>query len=383
MRIPYYCIAYYYSYIFVFHASFLPICSEALAVRSDATPHRISIVTGANGFLGKSIVHEILDQSDDDDEQRVFCLVRSTRVAEEEQYWQGGMYSTSSCKVTVLPYDMLDGGATMQQALALTKGDEPCCIYHVASNFGPSENHKQQALENVKGTEDLIQTIAAHPPRHYKLVLTSSMAAVRGRGQTPRNGKRYTTEDWNTLSELGVNWGSSYQWSKAQSERRARELANELGISIATLCPSFIFGPPRGGNLNSTSSFSVDLVEQWVRGESQVQSRLFVDVRDAAAAHVAAGRSRLDSGKRYIVSTEARVSSETIATWLKDVCTETGLSDPSKIHFDSEFSGGAIPVGQKEVEAEQRLEHELGIKLRPVKDTIVGMARTLLSQPRS
>ncbi|KAL7556789.1 hypothetical protein ACA910_005229 [Epithemia clementina (nom. ined.)] len=364
-------------------------CADALAAAPRfQSHHRTAIVTGANGYLGKTIVHELLDNGDGF--EKVFCLVRSSCVETETQYWHRVKdASRGDCDVKVLPYDMMDGGATVFQALELAAGgggDEPssCCVFHVASNFGPSENHTQSALENVQGTEDLVRTMAKHfrlrqqeYQECHKLILTSSMAAVRGSGQTPKNNKFYTIEDWNTMSELGANWGSSYQWSKAQSERRALELAMELGVPIVSLCPSFLFGPTP--NLESTTSFSVELVGKWLRGEAPVQSRLFADVRDAARAHVAAAcTSSSESGQRYIVSTEARVPSAEIAKWLANVCIETGLSDPSKIQYDAKFSGGAVPIGDQEVEAEQRLLDELGVKLRPVKKTIVEMARTLL-----
>mmetsp|Transcript_19416 Transcript_19416/g.25043 ORF Transcript_19416/g.25043 Transcript_19416/m.25043 type:complete len:376 (-) Transcript_19416:41-1168(-) len=347
----------------------------AFSFADTNTRNGASVVTGANGYLGKSIVHELLDQGGDGGGEDILCLVRQSRVSSEKEYWQrvSSSSSTTSSNVQVLPYDMLDGGDSLKQALQKVGG--PCCVYHVASKFGPTENHRQTALDNVQGTEELVRTVAEHSKDH-RIVITSSMAAVRGTGQTPKNGKYYTSEDWNTVSELGANWGASYQWSKAESEKRAVDLAKKLGIEIVSMCPSFVFGPPR--DLESTASFSITLVGQWARGESPIQSRLFVDVRDVAAAHVAAGKRKDSSGKRFIISTEARVSSKEIASWLSHVCAESGLSDPNKIHFDAEFSGGAISIGEKEVEAEQRLKQELGVELHPVKDTIVGMATTLL-----
>ena len=130
---------------------------------------------------------------------------------------------------------MLDGGITLRNALeeggvssSITDEKEvitDCCVYHVASVFTPTEEHEQMALDNVKGAEDLMRTVAevasttVSQSKTFRVVQTSSMAAVRGSGQTPLNGKFYTHEDWNALSELGANWGSSYQWSKAESEK--------------------------------------------------------------------------------------------------------------------------------------------------------------------
>jgi nucleoside-diphosphate-sugar epimerase len=327
----------------------------------------ISIITGANGYIARAVVHELLAR--DAADHTIVCLVRPQRVESEQEYWDGQHASN----IRVLPYDMLDGGASLEQAL-LSTGNDNKCIFHIASVFGPTDNHKQTALNNVQGTEDLVRSLSK--VGKCKLVLTSSMAAVRGTGQQPANGKCYTAVDWNTVSELGVNWGSSYQWSKAESERRAWELCRECNVPMVSLCPSFVFGPPSG----SSSSFSLTLVRQWTRGESPVQSRLFVDVRDVAKAHVEAALRETAVGNRYIISTEARVPSQVIAAWLRAVCRRTHLSHPKKIYYDAEFVGGSIPIGAQEVEAIARLHDELGVSLRPVKDTIDDMAKILLEE---
>lgn len=211
------------------------------------------------------------------------------------------------------------------------------------------------------------------------------MAAVRGSGQEPQNGKFYTHQDWNTLSKLDEkNWGSCYQWSKAESERVAWDIAKEMSIPMTSLCPSFVFGPPTGadgsigGVIPLSSSYSITLVGQWVRGESPVQSRLCVDIRDVAKAHIAAGTFKDAIGERFIISTEARVPSEEMAKELANVCRETKLGDPEAISFDGDFKGGAIPIGTQEVEAATRLETLLGVTLRPVQETICDMGRALL-----
>jgi nucleoside-diphosphate-sugar epimerase len=99
---------------------------------------------------------------------------------------------------------MLDAGKSLRDALKSTAEGSSRCIYHVASVFGPTDDHKQTALDNVQGTEDLVNTLA--DIKNCKLVLTSSMAAVRGPGQNPINDSYYTEKDWNTDSVLGANW---------------------------------------------------------------------------------------------------------------------------------------------------------------------------------
>ena len=125
-----------------------------------------------------------------------------------------------------------------------------------------------------------------------------------------------------------------------------------------SLCPAFIFGPTSDGSFANTKSYSITLVEQWLRGESQVQSRLCVDVRDMAKAHVAAGTLPNTVGKRFIVSTERRISSQTTAEALREIS-----PTPEKITFDAHFDGGAIKIGEQEVLSEERLQQELGVML--------------------
>jgi nucleoside-diphosphate-sugar epimerase len=353
-----------------------------------------SIVTGANGYVGRAVVQELLSRCqiglEEDNANYILCLVRNRHVASEQNYWkkQQDLHfsgTNSHSVIQVLPYDMLDQGASLEAALQTAPPAAPKCIFHIASVFGPKENHTQTALDNVRGTEDLIRTLAK--VGNCKLILTSSMAAVRGTGQEPLNSQFYTSLDWNTVSTLASNnnWGSSYQWSKAESERRAWELCRQYDISMVSLCPSFVFGPPlpssqsaAAATTTASSSYSCQLVDQWVYGQSPVQSRLFIDVRDVAKAHVEASLRAVAVGQRYIVSTEARVPSRDLAGWLQEVCRSTGLADPTKIHYDADFAGGSIPIGDQEVEACTRLQRDLGISLRPVKDTISDMALAIL-----
>ena len=61
---------------------------SSLSIHSNSKRRkRLSIVTGANGYLGREIVKEIVENGDDDAENQVLCLVRPKRVEEEEKYW--------------------------------------------------------------------------------------------------------------------------------------------------------------------------------------------------------------------------------------------------------------------------------------------------------
>ena len=110
-------------------------------------------------------------------------------------------------------------------------------------------------------------------------------------------------------------------------------------------------------------------------------------MRDVAKAHVMAAINDAAIGQRIILSTESRTSSQDIAQWIKGEINRCNLPidivDPNKVHYDAEFQGGSIPIGNKEVDATDALQRLLGIALRPVKDTIVDMTQILLSTSES
>ena len=115
----------------------------------ESNTSEVSIVTGANGFLGRHIVHQLLQQPK---QQQVVCLVRSSRVSSETNYWQS-LISKSLDKynnpVLVMPYDMIDGGVTLENAIRTFKG-HPFTVYHTASIFGPTGKSVQVNKASAK-----------------------------------------------------------------------------------------------------------------------------------------------------------------------------------------------------------------------------------------
>jgi hypothetical protein len=64
-----------------------------------------------------------------------------------------------------------------------------------------------------------------------------------------------------------------------------------------------------------------------------------------------------------------------VAEIFQTICLETGKLDPEAITYDAKFTGGAIPIGDKEVDAEEILKKELGIGLRDPEETMADMCQ--------
>jgi nucleoside-diphosphate-sugar epimerase len=146
----------------------------------------------------------------------------------------------------------------------------------------------------IEGTERALR--AALKSQVERVVVTSSMAAM-AYGHDRSRTTPFTAADWTNLDGPG---GNAYTESKTRAERRAWEIMKEAGRErdLATINPSGILGPL----LDEDPGTSATLVIRLMNGSAPALPRLaivIVDVRDVAAAHVAALASPAAGGRRY------------------------------------------------------------------------------------
>jgi dihydroflavonol-4-reductase len=152
----------------------------------------------------------------------------------------------------------------------------------------------------VAGTERALN--AALRAGVERVVLTSSMAAIVY-GHDRDRGPDFSAADWTRLDGRPVN---AYIESKTRAERRAWEIMDGAGRhdDLATINPCAIFGPL----LDDDPGTSATLVKRLLDGSLPAVPRLslaFVDVRDVAAAHLAAMTDPRAGARRFPMSADS------------------------------------------------------------------------------
>lgn len=243
-----------------------------MTTATTTTTAPLSLVTGANGHLGNTLVRALLARG-----HRVRAGVRDLG--------QHAPFEGVDCERV---YAELRDHAAMRRAL---EGVD--VLYQVAAVFKHWARDPQAEIiePNVQGTRTVLRAAAEAGVK--KVVYVSSVAAVG------HNGQALTENDWNDEQD------NAYYVSKIQSEFAAWELARTLGLDMVAILPSAMVGP-HAFRLTDT----MRLLEMLMHDRLPLDPGFhfnFVDVRDVAEGAIdAAMKGR--PGHRYILA-NARSSS--------------------------------------------------------------------------
>jgi dihydroflavonol-4-reductase len=333
------------------------------------------LVTGGSGFLGGWCVLRALERG-----LNVRASVRDgsrERELREMVETHGG----SSERLSVAIAD-LAGDAGWQDAVA-------GCSYvlHVASPF-PTAQPKDPDELIVPAREGTLRVLRASLDAGVKrVVITSSVAAVRN-VSGPRPERPFTEEDWTDPANTSL---TPYTRSKTIAERAAWDLVGERGATtqLAVVNPSAILGPTLSGRHSS----SLELVERLLGGMPGMPRLSFsvVDVRDAAELHLLAMTSPQAGGERFLAAGPTLWISE-MAQILREGLGPDGSKVPKRTlpdavvrlvaRFDPALRSFTADLGKQTLLSSEKAEQRLGWKMRPVKDTLVECAQSLLAERR-
>lgn len=242
------------------------------------------LLTGISGFIGGHVALELLKQG-----FAVRGSVRDIRKADKVRDTLGRAGADLS-RLEIVALDLLSD-AGWDDAMAGAR-----YLQHTASPFVTSEPRDRMELITpaVEGTRRAIS--AALRGTVERIVTTSSMAAIMY-GHDKSRVAPFTAADWTNLEGREI---SGYVESKTRAERLAWELVDSAGRhdDLATINPGGVFGPL----LDEDPGTSVALMKRVFDGSLPAAARvafIVVDVRDVAAAHVAAMVSPQAGGHRF------------------------------------------------------------------------------------
>jgi dihydroflavonol-4-reductase len=254
-------------------------------------------------------------------------------------------------------------------------------VLHVASPF-PLAQPKDPDELIVPAREGTLRVLkAALDAGVGRVVVTSSVAAVRGsvgRSSTPLTEETWTDPDGDV---------TPYTRSKTIAERAAWDLAKERGETekLAVVNPGAILGPVLGDDMSP----SLELVNRLLKGMPGTPRIGFsiVDVRDVVDLELKAMTAPEAGGERFIAVARFQWMSE-VAAVLRERLGPAAAKVPKRAVpnllvramgiFDPAVRSIAGQLGQKVELSSAKAESVLGWKPRPLDETIVECAQSLV-----
>lgn len=331
------------------------------------------LVTGASGFIAGYCIEQLLAQG-----YRVRGTVRS--LARPDRVAHLRALPGASDRTLELVEAELQRDAGWAEAVA-------GCAYvlHVASPF-PSTRPKHESeivTPAVEGTRRVLTACAADGGVK-RVVMTSSLAAILY-GHDSDDGRTFTEEDWSQAARC-----RPYEKSKTLAERAAWDFVAALPAAqrfeLVAINPGFVLGPVQ----HRACGTSGELVRKLMAREVPACAALgwaMVDVRDVAAAHLLAMTTPGAAGQRFICAGPH--------TWMREVAQilaqelgPQGYKIPTGMlpnwllwvvaRFDGTVRMSLDYLGHQQRASSQRAMQELGWSMRPLRDTIVDTAHSMI-----
>ncbi|KAI9850777.1 MAG: methylglyoxal reductase (NADPH-dependent) gre2 [Thelocarpon superellum] len=331
------------------------------------------LLTGGSGFIAAHVLDTLLEHG-----HSVVTTVRSQQKAKQIQDAHPGV-PTSKLDFAIVE-DISKNGA-FDKAV---QSDPPFeAVIHTASPFqiGVADVQRDLLDPAIVGTTGILKAVKAHAPSVKRIVITSSFAAVKSQAITTP-GYKYSEKDWNpiTKEEALQNPASGYTASKKLAEKAAWEFVEteKPKFSLSTINPPMVYGPVVH-HLSSLDSLNTSnqRIRNLIQGKNKEEIPdsgvfLWVDVRDAALAHVRAVEVPEAAGKRFL-ATAGLFSNKEIA----DIIRKNFPNLVSKLPT-ADTPGGDFPEGGSPYSFDNTRSRELlGIKFRTLTESIVDTVKSL------
>jgi dihydroflavonol-4-reductase len=255
-------------------------------------------------------------------------------------------------------------------------------VLHVASPFPPNQPKDPQELI-VPARDGALRVLrAALDAGVERVVLTSSVAAIRGSRRSTATAP-YTEADWTDGDDPSL---TPYVRSKSLAERAAWALVADAAATdrLAVINPGAIIGP----SLNRDHSYSLQAIERLLTGMPAAPriGFTFVDVRDVADLHLRAMTDPAAGGERFIAADRWLWSIE-VAAILRERLGEAAAKAPTRVapdflirlvaRFDGSVRSIVGDLGKQSWTSSEKARTALGWTTRPIESSIEDTARSL------
>jgi len=261
-------------------------------------------VTGASGYIGSWCVKYLVSNG-----YQARGTVRSLKDPMKVQHLMDMKEPVELFEADLLKEGSFDACFTGCKA-----------VLHVASPFqlNVKDGQKELIEPALKGTLNVLESCKRVGVE--RVVLTSSCAAIvcQTAAENPDKfrDKVWTERDWNTKSTVET---SPYSLSKYLGEKAAWEFCEKNGITLTTICPNFVVGPPLSTRLDSTSVkfFLMCLKGGFVNEGLPNMCFGCVDVRTVAEAHIRALEAGGAENERFLVGGRIGRTQLELINWLR------------------------------------------------------------------
>ncbi|KAL9414552.1 hypothetical protein AB3S75_042927 [Citrus x aurantiifolia] len=231
-------------------------------------------VTGGTGFIGSWLIMRLLDHG-----YSVRTTVRSDPEQKRDLSFLTNLPGASE-RLQIFNAD-LNNPESFDAAIAGCTG-----VIHVAA---PIDIHGKEPEEviiqrAVSGTIGILKS-CLKSGTVKRVVYTSSASTVHFSGKDVDMLDETFWSDVDYIRKLDI-WGKSYKLSKTLTERTALEFAEEHGLDLVTIIPSFVTGPficPQlAGSVRGTLAMVMGNREEY----SMLLNISMVHIDDVARAHI-------------------------------------------------------------------------------------------------
>jgi dihydroflavonol-4-reductase len=258
-------------------------------------------------------------------------------------------------------------------------------VLHVASPLGIAEP-KDPGVLIVPAREGAKRAINAAIKAGIKRVVMTSSVAATSKGVRAADSVSDESQ-WTDPNEPGV---SAYAQSKTLAERAAWDLVNSSGGSttLATVNPALVLGPV----LSRDFSGSVQVVQRLLSGKVPGIPRLgfnIVDARDVADLHIRAMTAPEAAGERFIAAGRFAWMSELAELLRAQMGSDAARVPTRKVPdfvlrfaslFDRDLTAVTPSLGKKHDYSSAKAQSLLGWRPRPMEDTVLDCAKSLIAE---